>query len=60
MNMTTAINIFIRQVVRHGGIPFEITTKTDPFYSEMNLRVLRQSINDANEGKLTEHELIEV
>ena len=59
LNMTTAINMFVRQVIRQGGIPFEITTKTDPFYSEANLRVLRQSIKDANEGKLTEHELIE-
>ena len=60
LNMTTAINMFVRQVIRQGGIPFEITTKTDPFYSEANLRVLRQSIKDANEGRLTEHELIEV
>ncbi|MCL2153095.1 MAG: type II toxin-antitoxin system RelB/DinJ family antitoxin [Oscillospiraceae bacterium] len=59
LNMTTAINIFVRQTVRQGGIPFEITTKNDPFYSESNLRVLRQSIKDADEGKLTEHELIE-
>ena len=58
--MTTAVNMFVRQVVRQGGIPFEITTKTDPFYSESNMRVLRQSIKEANEGKLTEHELIEV
>ena len=60
LNMTTAVNMFVRQVVRQGGIPFEITTKTDPFYSESNMRVLRQSIKEANEGKLTEHELIEV
>ena len=60
MNMTTAVNIFVRQVIRQGGIPFEITTKIDPFYSESNLRVLRQSIKDADADKLTEHELIEV
>ena len=28
MNMTTAFNIFLRQSVREGGIPFEITTNT--------------------------------
>ena len=60
LNMTTAVNIFVRQVVRQGGIPFEITTKTDPFFSESNLSILRQSIKDADEGKLTEHELIDV
>ena len=59
LNMTTAFNIFVRQVIRQGGIPFEITTKTDPFYSESNLRMLRQSIKNADEGKMTEHELIE-
>jgi len=59
LNMTTAVNMFVRQVVRQGGIPFEITTRTDPFYSDTNMRVLRQSIKEANEGKLTEHELIE-
>ena len=59
LNMTTAFNIFVRQVVRQGGIPFGITVHTDPFYSESNMRVLRQSIREADEGKLTEHELIE-
>ena len=32
----------------------------DPFYSEKNMKVLRESIRDADAGKLTEHELIEV
>ena len=32
----------------------------DPFYSDSNMSVLRQSIREANEGKLTHHELIEV
>lgn len=59
MNLTTAFNIFVRQSVRQGGIPFEVTTKTDPFYSESNMKVLRQSIQEANEGKLTTHDLIE-
>jgi DNA-damage-inducible protein J len=57
MNMTTAFNIFVRQTLRQGKIPFEIYT--DPFYSESNMKVLRQSIKEANEGKLTVHELIE-
>jgi DNA-damage-inducible protein J len=59
MNMTTAFNIFVRQTVREGGIPFAITTKPDPFYNSANMRILRQSIREANEGKLTVHELIE-
>lgn len=59
MSISTAVNVFISQAVREGGLPFSVTTKTDPFYSESNLRVLRQSIQEANEGKLTSHELIE-
>jgi DNA-damage-inducible protein J len=53
LNMTTAFNIFIRQSVRQGGIPFEITTRTDPFYSEENMKALRQSTQEAKEGKYT-------
>jgi DNA-damage-inducible protein J len=57
LNMTTAFNIFVRQTVRQGGIPFDITA--DPFYGASNMRALRQSIKDADAGKLTAHELIE-
>ena len=49
--MTTAFNIFIRQSIREGGIPFEITTNVDPFFSEANMKVLKDSIIEANEGK---------
>ena len=59
LNLTTAFNIFVRQSIRQGGIPFDISMDKDPFYSENNMRVLRQSIKDADAGKLTEHELIE-
>ena len=31
----------------------------DPFYSDSNMSVLRQSIREAKEGRLTAHELIE-
>jgi len=59
LNMTTAFNIFVRQSLRQGGIPFEITLNTDPFYNPANMKTLRQSIRDAEEGKLTAHEVIE-
>jgi DNA-damage-inducible protein J len=57
LNMTTAFTMFIRQTVRQGGIPFEITTRTDSFYGAENMKVLRKSIKKANEDKLTAHEL---
>ena len=59
INMTTAFTMFIRQTIRQGGIPFEITTRTDPFYNAENIKVLRRSIKEAEEGKLTAHELIQ-
>ena len=52
LNMTTAINMFVRATVRQGGIPFEVTTKADPFYSPSNLKALHQSIQEFNEGKV--------
>jgi DNA-damage-inducible protein J len=58
LNMTTAFTMFIRQTIRQGGIPFEVTTRTDPFYSAANMSRLRKSIRKAEEGKLTAHELI--
>jgi DNA-damage-inducible protein J len=56
MNLSTAFNIFARQALRQGKIPFEIY---DPFYSEKNQARLARSIADAEAGKVTVHELIE-
>ncbi len=59
MNMSTAFNVFVRQAIRNGGIPFEITTRTEDFYSEYNQRVLKKSIARLKSGKGTAHDLIE-
>ena len=29
LNMSAAVNMFVRQAVRNGGIPFEVTMRTD-------------------------------
>ncbi len=60
LNMTTAFNIFVRQTVRQGGIPFEITTNVDPFYSKSNMNVLRNSIQEADEGKFVKKTMEEL
>ena len=49
--MSSAFNIFVRQSLRQGKIPFEISLSADPFYSSANIAVLRKSIQEANEGK---------
>ena len=51
LNMSSAFNIFVRQSLRQGKIPFELSIVADPFYSSANMAVLRQSIREANEGK---------
>ena len=58
MNLSTAFNIFARQALRQGKIPFEIY---DPFYSEKNQTELSRRISDIEAGEnLTAHELIEI
>jgi DNA-damage-inducible protein J len=57
MNLSTAFNIFARQSLRQGKIPFEIY---DPFYSEKNQARLARSIAEAEAGKVTVHDLVEV
>ncbi len=59
ISISGAFNLFAKKVVRERRIPFDISTE-DPFYSEENQKRLALSIQHAREGKLTEHELIEV
>ena len=49
LNMTTAITIFAKAVVRQGKIPFEISA--DPFWSEANQAHLRRAVADIEAGK---------
>jgi len=60
ISMSTAINIYLKAVVRENRIPFELSA--DPFYSDPNMSRLRESIRQVRDGekKLTEHEIIEV
>ena len=60
LSMSTAINIFLKTVVRENRIPFELSA--DPFYSKENIAALEKRVADIRSGKSTlkEHELIEV
>ena len=58
LNMTTAMTMFAKAVVRQHKIPFEISA--DPFYSETNQTHLRKAIADLEAGKGQFHDLIEV
>ena len=48
MSMTTAFTIFAKKVTRERRIPFEVSV--DPFYSESNLRHLKESLDQLNQG----------
>lgn len=59
MNLSTAFNVFARQSLRQGKIPFEIS---DPFYTMKNQEELQRRIDEIESGKakLTNHDIIEV
>lgn len=48
MSMTTAFTIFAKKVTRERRIPFEVSV--DPFYSESNLRHLKESLDQLSQG----------
>lgn len=56
MNMTTAISIFAKAVVKEQRISFEISI--DPFYSEKNMARLRKSMQEMEANGGTVHEVI--
>ena len=58
LDMTTAVNMFLRQSIRQQGIPFAL--QLDPFYSEANQeRLLKAAVRMEQTGG-TVHDLIEV
>lgn len=59
LNMSTAINIFLKTVVRENRIPFALTA--DTFYKESNIRYLEKKYKEFKSGKMKfeSHDLIE-
>lgn len=52
INMSTALNMFVRQAVIQGKIPFEITTHTDNFYTPENMERIKKSIQSFKKGDI--------
>jgi DNA-damage-inducible protein J len=48
MNMSTAVTVFAKALVRHGGFPFELNA--DPFYSPANQARLRAAREYVDSG----------
>lgn len=63
-NMSTALNMFIKQALRYNGLPFDVSlpdnSDDDFFYSKSNMEHLRHSIAQLEKGQYKVHELIEV
>ena len=60
MTASTAVNMYVKVVVRDRKLPFEISQEnSDPFYSEINQSHLMKAIQQLKEGKEVAHELIE-
>ncbi|MGX8706786.1 MAG: type II toxin-antitoxin system RelB/DinJ family antitoxin [bacterium] len=58
LNMSSAVTLFLKAVIRENRIPFEI--KADPFYSAKNQARLRAAAADMDARRnVAAHELIE-
>lgn len=61
LNVSTAITLFVKTVIRENRIPFEIKqdSESDMFYCTSHQAHLLKSIQELHNGKGTAHELIE-
>lgn len=57
LNMSSAITMFLKQVVNKREIPFKI--EADPFYSAENQKLLAERLAKYELGEFTEHEIVE-
>lgn len=57
LNITTAFTIFAKKMVREQRVPFDVAI--DPFYSESNLKHLREGIKELDAGRGVSHGIIE-
>ena len=57
LDMTTAVNMFLRQSIRQQGIPFAL--QLDPFYSEVNQERLLKAAGRMEQTGGTVHDLKE-
>lgn len=57
INISSAINAFVKATIRENGLPFALKASDDPYvYSEENMKFLRKSIDQLESGKGNIHE----
>ena len=60
LDTQSAVRFFLKQAVLRRGLPFEaISEPLDPIYNDINRARISRAIQQLNEGRGTEHELIE-
>jgi len=61
INISAAINAFVKATIRENGLPFAMKAADDPYiYSEENMKFLRKSINQIESGNGQVHGLKEI
>lgn len=58
MDLTTAVRIFLKQMVTDRGLPFK--PELDQFYSPKNQEALRESIEQGENGQFIQKTLSEL
>ena len=59
MNLTTFFMIYAKKALRDRKIPFDIEAP-DPYYSECNMRNIRDSLRQIKEGRVVEKTMDEL
>ena len=53
LSASTAINLFVKAVLRENRISFDIAASPDPFYSTANQEYVLKSVKELRDGKRT-------
>ncbi|MCL1846255.1 MAG: type II toxin-antitoxin system antitoxin, RelB/DinJ family [Defluviitaleaceae bacterium] len=59
-NVASVFSAFAEEVVNRRSLLSELNIERDPFYSPQNMARLKKSIADAEAGRLTHHDIVEV
>jgi len=51
LNISTAINVFAKAVVRQNKIPFELEIEEDPYFNEATIRRINKAIQAEENGE---------
>ena len=50
LSMSTVVNVLAKKMTREKRVPFEVSI--DPFFSDLNMQALNESIREKEQGKV--------